>query len=167
MERYRARLRRADEATKSVARRGEGQRHEEKVFISFHAPAFCTAGMGPIPEAQNPHKTIATLYAKGPRHHVVFNGHVHTTQLFEVDGVKYLVLHRRRRRGTGPHPARQRSTSRCPTAYPVDQYWKGANPTEEYNYVLVDVQPGKATKFTLNRFRPGTAEPFATVELFK
>jgi len=31
----------------------------KKVFISFHAPAFCRSGMGPIPEAQNPHKTIA------------------------------------------------------------------------------------------------------------
>src|SRR5262249_29980057 len=27
-----------------------------KVFISFHAPAFARSGMGPIPEAQNPHK---------------------------------------------------------------------------------------------------------------
>ena len=27
-----------------------------KVFISFHAPAFCRSGMGPIPEPQNPHK---------------------------------------------------------------------------------------------------------------
>jgi len=49
----------------------------------------------------------------------------------------------------------------------MDQYWKGASPIEEYNYLLVDVQPGKPTKFTLNRFRPGSAEPFATVELFK
>jgi hypothetical protein len=35
------------------------------------------------------------------------------------------------------------------------------------NYLLVDVQPGQETKFTLNRFRPGSAEPFASVELFK
>src|SRR6516162_2115684 len=62
----------------------------KKVFISFHAPAFCRAGMGPIPEAQNPHKTIAS-YAKDIDI-VVFNGHVHTTEAFDVDGVKYLVL---------------------------------------------------------------------------
>ena len=61
-----------------------------KVFISFHAPAFCRAGMGAIPEPQNPHKVIAA-YAKD-LDIVVFNGHVHTTELFEVDGVKYLVL---------------------------------------------------------------------------
>jgi len=29
------------------------------------------------------------------------------------------------------------------------------------------VIPGKPTRFTLNRFRPWSAEPFATVELFK
>jgi BarA-like signal transduction histidine kinase len=43
---------------------------------------------------------------------------------------------------------------------------KGESPQEEYNYVLVDVQPGQRTKFTLNRFRPQSAEPFATVELY-
>jgi hypothetical protein len=38
---------------------------------------------------QNPHKTIAA-YAKD-LDIVVFNGHVHTTQLYQVEGVKYLV----------------------------------------------------------------------------
>src|SRR5271169_5290114 len=134
-----------------------------KVFISFHAPAFCRAGMGPIPEAQNPHKIIAS-YAKDLEI-VVFNGHVHTTELYEVDGVKYLVL--------GGGGAEQdpilpgRTHIKVPEGYPQDQYWKGASPIEEYNRVLVDVQPGKPTNFTLNRFRPGSAEPFATVELFK
>ena len=40
-------------------------------------------------------------------------------------------------------------------------------PKEEYNYALVDAQPGQKTKFTLNRVRPWSAEPFATVALFK
>jgi hypothetical protein len=134
-----------------------------KVFISFHAPAFCSAGMGPIPEVQNPHKTIAA-YAKD-LDIVVFNGHVHTTQLYQVDDVKYLVL--------GGGGAEQdpilpgRTHLKMPAGYPMDQYWKGASPIEEYNYLLVDVQPGKPTQFTLNRFRPGSAKPFATVELFK
>ena len=57
---------------------------------AFHAPAFCRSGMGPIPESQNPHKIIAS-YAKD-LDIVVFNGHVHTTELYEVDGVKYLLL---------------------------------------------------------------------------
>jgi hypothetical protein len=134
-----------------------------KVFISFHAPAFCRSGMGPIPEPQNPHKVIAS-YAKD-LDIVVFNGHVHTTELFEVDGVKYLLL--------GGGGAEQdpilpgRTSIKVPADYPPDLYWRGQPPKEEYNYLLVDVQPGQKTKFTINRFRPWSAEPFATVELFK
>jgi Calcineurin-like phosphoesterase len=134
-----------------------------KVFISFHAPAFCRSGMGPIPEPQNPHKVIAS-YAKD-LDVVVFNGHVHTTELYEVDGVKYLLL--------GGGGAEQdpilpgRTSIKVPADYPPDLYWQGQPPREEYNYLLVDVQPGQKTKFTLNRFRPWSAEPFATVELFK
>ena len=55
--------------------------------------------MGSIPEAQNPHKVFAS-YAKDLEM-VVFNGHVHTTELYEVDGVKYFAAWRRRGR-TGP-----------------------------------------------------------------
>ena len=135
----------------------------KKVFISFHCPAFCRSGMGPIPESQNPHKILAS-YAKD-LDIVVFNGHVHTTELYEVDGVKYLLL--------GGGGAEQdpilpgRTSIKVPAGYPPDLYWKGQPPKEEYNYLLVDVQPGQNTKFTLNRFRPWSAEPFASVELFK
>jgi len=134
----------------------------KKVFIAFHNPAFARSGMGAIPEDQNPHKTIAS-YAKD-LDIVVFNGHVHTTELYEVDGVKYLLL--------GGGGAEQdpilpgRTHIKVPADYPPDLYWKGASPKEDYNYVLVDVKPGQKTKFTLNRFRPWSAEPFATVELF-
>ena len=134
-----------------------------KVFIAFHAPAFCRSGMGPIPEQQNPHKVIAS-YARDLEI-VVFNGHVHTTELYEVDGVKYLLL--------GGGGAEQdpilpgRTAIKVPADYPPDLYWKGQPPKEEYNYLLVDVQPAQKTKFTLNRFRPWSADPFATVELFK
>jgi len=62
----------------------------KKTFIVFHYPAFCRAGLGPIPEPDNPHKVIAA-YAKDLEV-VVFNGHVHTTELYDVDGVKYLML---------------------------------------------------------------------------
>jgi len=133
------------------------------VFITFHCPAFCRAGMGPIPEPQNPHKILAS-YAKD-LDIVVFNGHVHTTELYEVDGIKYLLL--------GGGGAEQdpilpgRTSIKVPADYPPDLYWKGLPPKEEYNYLLVDVHPGQKTKFTLNRFRPWSAEPFASVELFK
>jgi Calcineurin-like phosphoesterase len=134
----------------------------KNIFIAFHNPAFARSGMGAIPEAQNPHKTIAA-YAKD-LDIVVFNGHVHTTELYEVDGVKYLLL--------GGGGAEQdptlpgRTHIEVPPDYPPDLYWKGQAPKEEYNYVLVDVQPGQQTKFTLNRFRPWSGTPFESVELF-
>jgi len=133
-----------------------------KVFISFHNPAFARSGMGPIPEPQNPHKVIAP-YAN-ELEIVVFNGHVHTTELYEVDGVKYLLL--------GGGGAEQdpilpgRTAIRVPPNYPQDLYWNGQPPKEDYNYILVDVAPGQKTKFTLNRFRPWAATPFESVELF-
>ena len=61
-----------------------------KVFVSFHHPVFARSGMGALPEAQNPHKIFAS-YAKD-LDIVVFNGHVHTTEIYDVDGVKYLLL---------------------------------------------------------------------------
>jgi hypothetical protein len=133
-----------------------------KTFITFHYPVFCRSGLGPIPEPDNPHKVIAT-YAKDMEV-VVFNGHVHTTEMYDVDGVKYLVL--------GGGGAEQdpilpgRTSIKVPADYPPDLYWNGQPPKEDYNYVLVDVVPGQKTKFTLNRFRPWSADPFATVELF-
>ena len=54
---------------------------------------------------------------------VVFNGHVHTTELYEVDGVKYLLL--------GGGGAEQdpilpgRTNIKVPADYPPDLYWKG------------------------------------------
>ncbi len=135
----------------------------KKVFIAFHNPAFCRSGMGAIPEAQNPHKTIAA-YAKD-MDIVVFNGHVHTTEAYDVDGVKYFVL--------GGGGAEQdpilpgRTHIEVPAGYPLDSYWKGEAPKEDYNFLHVEVTPGQPTKFTINRFRPWSAEPFATVELFK
>ena len=59
-----------------------------------------------------------------------------------------------------------RTSIKVPAGYPPDLYWKGQPPREEYNYVLVDVEPGQKTKFTLTRYRPGSAEPFGTEALF-
>jgi hypothetical protein len=133
-----------------------------RVFIIFHYPVFARAGLGPIPFATNPHRFIAS-YAKDFEISV-FNGHVHTTEMYDVDGVKYLML--------GGGGAEQdpilpgRTRNKVPADYPPDLYWKGEPPKEEYNYVLVDVQPGQKTKFTLSRFRPWSSEPFGAVELF-
>jgi hypothetical protein len=133
-----------------------------KVFVSFHNPVFCRSGMGPIPEAQSPHKLLAS-YAKD-LDIVVFNGHVHTTELYQVDGVKYLVL--------GGGGAEQdpilpgRTDLKMPPDYPPNLYEKATPPSEEYSYLLVDVVPGQNTKFILNRFRPWSSKPFETVELW-
>jgi len=134
-----------------------------KAFIVFHYPVFARSGFGPIPAKDNPHKLIAS-YAKDMEI-VVFNGHIHTTEMFEVDGVKYLML--------GGGGAEQdpilpgRTVFKVPAGYPAELYWKGEPPKEEYNYCIVDVKPGQKTKFTLNRFRPWSAEPFSTVGLFQ
>ena len=135
----------------------------KKVFITFHNAVFACSGMGGMPEAQNPHKLISQ-YAKD-LDIVVLNGHVHTTEIYEVDGVKYLLL--------GGGGAEQdptlpgRTQIKVPPNYPPDQYWQGSGPKEEYNYLLVDVKQGEKTKFTLNRFRPWAAKPFESVEVFK
>ena len=82
----------------------------KKAFITFHYPVFCRAGLGPIPEPDNPHKVIAA-YARDLEL-VVFNGHVHTTELYDVDGVKYLVLGRAGREQY-PSSFRAARVSRC------------------------------------------------------
>ena len=135
----------------------------KKVFISFHYPTFCRFGFGGIPEPDNPHQVIAS-YAKD-LDIVVFNGHVHTTEVFQVDGVKYFVLGGG---GAEQEPTLPGTTKvHLPANYPTDLYWKNQPPEVEYNFVHVEVQPGQPTQFTLHRFRPWSAEPFATVELFK
>ena len=132
-----------------------------KVFISFHNPVYSRMGFGGINENENPRAMISS-YAKD-LDIVVFNGHVHTTQIFQVDGVKYLL--------TGGGGAEQdpilpgRTQTKVPDGYPEDLYWKGEPPIEEYNYVRVDVLPGQPTKFTINRFRPGSSEPYASIDL--
>ena len=56
----------------------------------FPLSCVCAVRARPIPSADNPHKVIAS-YAKDMEM-VVLNGHVHTTEIYEVDGVKYLML---------------------------------------------------------------------------
>lgn len=133
------------------------------IFVTMHAPVYNRRGFAPIPEDTNPHATLAS-YADDFAELVVFNAHVHTTELFEVDGVKYLVL--------GGGGAEQdpilpgRTSIARPTGYPEDLYWKNQAPKEEYNYLTVDVTPGEPSTFTLNRFRPTSATPFEEVTLF-
>jgi hypothetical protein len=134
--------------------------NDYKAFIIFHNPVFARSGLGGIPEQRNPHKVIAS-YARDFEL-VVLNGHVHTTEIYDVDGVKYLML--------GGGGAEQdpilpgRTKIKVPKDYPPDLYWNGQPRKEEYNYLHVDVEPGKKTRFILNRFRPWSAKQFETVE---
>ena len=113
-----------------------------KALIFFHYPVFARSGLGPIPDPDNPHKIM-----------VVFNGHVHTTEIYEVDGVKYLMLG-----GGGAEqdpilPGHSHVT--VPVDYPPDLYWKGAPRQEEYNYAPLSMSNSeRRPKFTLNRYRP-------------
>ena len=119
-----AEIRGADAAVASSGWTRPRPRHIQRTFIIFHYPVFCRAGLGPIPEPDNPHKVIAA-YAKDMEL-VVFNGHVHTTELYDVDGVKYLML--------GGGGAEQdpilpgRTSIKVPADYPPDLYWKGQPP---------------------------------------
>lgn len=135
-----------------------------KVFITFHFPVYARSGFGGMPPGPtNPHKLLAA-YAKDMEVTVI-NGHVHTTEMYDVDGVKYLLLGGG---GAEQDPLLPRKAPlKLAADYPQDQYWKGQALKEEYNYVVADVKPGQPTKFILNRYRPSSAHPFETVELFK
>ena len=120
----------------------------KNAFITFHYPVFCRSGLGPIPAPDNPHKLIAS-YAKDMEI-VVFNGHNHATEIYDVDGVKYLLL--------GGGGAEQnpilpgQTTIKVPADYPPDLYWKSEPPKEDYNYVLVDVQPDQKNEVHIEPF---------------
>ena len=105
-------------------------------------------GSGPIPAPDNPHKLIAS-YAKDMEI-VVFNGHNHATEIYDVDGVKYLLL--------GGGGAEQnpilpgQTTIKVPADYPPDLDRKSEPPKEDYNYVLVDVQPDQKNEVDIEPF---------------
>ncbi|MEO9781730.1 MAG: hypothetical protein ABJH07_27210 [Sedimentitalea sp.] len=125
---------------------------------------FNRSSFKPIPPAQNPHATFAS-YADDFEELVVFNGHVHTTELYDVDGVKYFVLGSGGSEQDSILPGRQNLSS-VPADYPKDLYWNGETLEEDYNYIVVDVTPGEESKFTVKRFRPTSATPFDEVPLF-
>jgi hypothetical protein len=134
------------------------------VFVVFHNPVYNRSGFAPIPEDTNPHSTLAS-YAKDFAEIIVLNGHVHTTEHFDVDGVKYFVL--------GGGGAEQdpilpgRTAIPRPAGYPPELYWNGKPPIEEYNYLSFSVKPGEKTNVSLKRFRPTSSTPFEEVTLSK
>jgi len=98
-------------------------------------------------EPQNPHLVIAS-YAKD-QEIAVFNGHVHTTELYEVDGVKYLLL--------GGGNAEQdpilpgRTSIKVPAGYPPDLYWKGQPPRRSTTTSSLTFNPNSRRRHSSSR----------------
>lgn len=131
------------------------------VFVTLHMPVFARSGPGAIPIEEGPHGLLAS-YAKD-LDITVFSGHIHTTEVYFVDGVRYLVLGGG---GAEQFPILKKQGLTLPQDYPKDLYWGGEERIEDYNYLIVNAGPGDK-RFTIHRYRPGTSEPLQEVELFR
>lgn len=129
----------------------------KRAFVTFHCPAFCISGFGPLPPDENPHAYLKPFASE--LEITVFNGHVHTTELYEVDEIRYLVLG-----GGGAEQDYQTHTP--PKGYPEELYWKGEPRVEDYNYLRVEVFE-QGTRMWLRQYRPGAENPVQEVELYK
>ncbi len=128
------------------------------VFVVYHKPSFCLAGHGPLPMSDNPHPYLKP-FARS-LNIAVFNGHVHSTEIYYADGIRYLLL------GGGGAPQKLKANP-PPEGYPEERYWLGQSRVEEYNYLVTKVGP-RGVEFTLHRFRPGDPlKPLDQVELYK
>ena len=130
---------------------------KRQVFVTFHNPAFCISGFGPLPSDENPHPYLKP-FASALKI-TVFNGHVHTTEAYQVDGIRYLVLG-----GGGGEQVYEANPP--PTDYPEELYWKGQPRVEDYNYLQVEVS-NKGTRMWLRRYRPRADTPVEEVELYQ
>jgi hypothetical protein len=121
------------------------QKGMRQVFVTYHKPSFCISGHGPLPDGHNPHPHLKAFAQRLSI--TVFNGHVHTTELYRVDGVRYLLL------GAGGAP-QVLEAKPAPAGYPDELYWRGQPRVEEYNYLRAEVAGG-GLRLLLNRYRPG------------
>lgn len=126
-----------------------------RVFITFHYPVYCLAEP-PLLQQYSPHPYIKPFASDLDI--TVFTGHIHSTELYLVDGVRYLVV-------GGGGGEQSIGTFTPPPGYPSELYWNGQPRVEEYNYLLVQVS-GKNMRMWLYRFRPSSSTPFEKVEVF-
>ncbi|TYB91340.1 MAG: hypothetical protein FXF54_08775 [Kosmotoga sp.] len=128
---------------------------KEHVFITFHYPVFCRSGFGALPEEHNPH-SLMRKYADEIDINV-FNGHVHATEVYKVDGIRYFVL-------GGGGGEQTLNANEMPKNYPKDYYWQGEPRQLDYNYLIVSVN-GKDVEATIKRFRPNELKPFSQINI--
>ena len=110
-----------------------------------------------LPEEHNPHHYIEPFASDLSI--TVFNGHVHTTEVYEVEGIRYLVL------GAGGGEQRHEATPQSDD-YPLEMYWNGAERAEDYNYLLVQVR-SDGLSMQLQRYCPESETPFESVDLYR
>jgi hypothetical protein len=114
------------------------------VFVTYHDPSFTLVNNGALIDSQNPHSVLKQY---GSRLDIsVINGHVHTTEFYVVDGVRYCLV------GAG---GGEQNLGLFPqtSGYPTELYWKGAERIEEYSYLTVQVS-GDSVAMFLHRWRP-------------
>jgi len=111
----------------------------------------------PLPLKENPHPYLKPFASELKI--TVFNGHIHTTEVYQVDGIRYLLL------GAGGGEQGYQANI-PPKDYPEELYWKGQPRVEDYNYLRVQVS-NKGTRMWLRRFRPGADTPVEEVELYQ
>ena len=147
----------------AVAGRSQGEGHRQDIH---HLPLSRVLPLGPRPyprarQSAQDHLILREGFGTGrvqrarPHHRVVQRRRGEIS----VAG--------RRRRGARPDPARpdepqgpRRLSARLSTG-------RAEPPKEHYNYVLVDVEPGQKTRFTLNPLSGRrSADPFASDDLF-
>lgn len=134
-------------------------KHIDHVFIALHKPPFCGAGHGHLSADKNPHPYLK-LFAEDERQPLditVFTGHVHCTEMYLKNKIRYLVL------GGGGADQVYR-VNPCEQTDPYckgELYWHGERRRMEFNYLTVAVD-GKDVAMKLHRWRPGTAAPRQT-----
>ena len=128
-----------------------------QVFIFVARPPFSQAGPA-LPPGSNPHQVLKRF--AGRLGITVISSAAATTEAYEIDQIRYLVL--------GGGGGMQNLAPGAPKkAQPEEMYWQGWERQEEYNYLLVRVEQDRA-HFTLRRFRPlDLKSPFSQKTIFK
>ena len=132
---------------------------EEKadhVFITYHKPSYSGYSRGTLRPDRNPNRIIEP-FAKN-LDITVMSGHIHSTEAYLINGVRYLVI------GAGGAP---QILGKPDVTTHKELYWNGQRRVEDYNFFKITVD-GPNLTFKVHRFRPDQTErPLEVVELFR